>query len=491
MTGTTETPIEFEKDFLNIIDGKPRNGKQIHQSTNPSDGKPLWDVPIASAEDLDDAVKAAQKAFQTWSRTKWEDRVEIIKKIVDEFQKYENEMANILMLEAGKPFQFAKMEIGFAVDGLKYFSEVTATEPSFPDEVTSDDKDVKIIHRWAPLGVVGAICPWNFPLAISMNKIGPALLTGSCIIMKPSPFTPYSILKFTEIAQRFLPPGVLQALNGDDKMGPMMTEHPGIAKISFTGSSPTGKRVMASCAKTLKRVTLELGGNSAAIICPDVDVNKVAFSVALGAFFNSGQLCVASKRLYVHEDIYDDMLKALTNVVKSWKTGGTHEEGVMLGPVQNYLQHKIVKDFFEDCASNGYEFALPGSVDEGKGFVIQPAIVNNPPDSARIVREEQFGPIVPMMKWKDEDDVIARVNDSDTGLGGAVYSADTDYAQKLGNRIEAGTIWINSNEKPLASAYFSGQKESGLGGEGGRHGLYEYMVAQVTHLYKNDVAKSA
>lgn len=175
-------------------------------------------------------------------------------------------------------------------------------------------------------------------------------------------------------------------------MGPMITEHPGIAKISFTGSSATGKRVMASSAKTLKRVTLELGGNSAAIICADVDVNKVAFNVALGAFYNSGQLCVASKRLYVHKDIYQDMLKALTDLVQSWKTGGTHEEGIMLGPVQNDMQHKIVKDFFEDCASNGYDFALPGSHGHGgDGFVIQPAIVNNPPDTARIVREEQFG----------------------------------------------------------------------------------------------------
>jgi acyl-CoA reductase-like NAD-dependent aldehyde dehydrogenase len=245
--------------------------------------------------------------------------------------------------------------------------------------------------RHVPLGVVGAILPWNFPLPISMNKIGPALLTGSTIIMKPSPFTPYSVLKLVEIAQKFLPPGVLQALNGDDKLGPLMTEHPGINMITFTGSTPTGKRVMASCAKSVKRVTLELGGNSAAIICPDVDVNKVAPKVALAAFFNSGQICVASKRLYVHKDIYQDMLQAVKKVVESWKTGVAVEDGTMLGPVQNKMQHAIVKDFFEDCASQGYDFALPGKVGEGNGFVIQPAIIDNPPDSARIVQEEQFG----------------------------------------------------------------------------------------------------
>ena len=259
------------------------------------------------------------------------------------------------------------------------------------DEIISDDANLRLTMRHIPLGVVGAICPWNFPLIIPMNKVGPALLTGSCIIIKPSPFTPYGVLKLVEIMQKFLPPGVLQAVNGDASMGPMMTEHPGIDNISFTGSSATGKRVMASAAKTLKRVTLELGGNSAAIICPDVDPVKIAPKVALGAFYNSGQLCVASKRLYVHKDIYQDMLKALSDVVTGWKTGPSTEDGIMLGPVQNEMQYRIVKEYFEDCASNGYEFAVPGSIEKTDGFVIQPAIVKNPPDSARIVKEEQFG----------------------------------------------------------------------------------------------------
>ncbi|EHK97551.1 putative Betaine aldehyde dehydrogenase, chloroplastic [Glarea lozoyensis 74030] len=390
MNGTKETPIEFEK-FHNIVDGLPRSSTNFHRGTNPSDGKELWEVPIASENDLDDAVEAARKAFKTWSKTKWEDRQEIIKNIAKEFMKYEAEMGKLVMLEGGKP--------------------------------------------------------------------------------------------------KFLPPGVLQALNGDDKLGPLMTEHPGINMITFTGSTPTGKRVMASCAKTLKRVTLELGGNSAAIICPDVDVNKVAPKVALAAFFNSGQICVASKRLYVHKDIYADMLAAVKKVVEGWKTAPAVEEGTMLGPVQNKMQHAIVKDFFEDCASQGYDFALQGEVGKGEGFVVQPAIIDNPPDDSRIVREEQFGPIVPMLQWEDEDEVIARVNDTTTGLGGAVYCADLDRAQRLASRIEAGNIWINSNEKPLPNAFFSGWKESGIGGESGRLGLYNYMNTQVTHLYKADVAK--
>lgn len=224
-----------------------------------------------------------------------------------------------------------------------------------------------------------------------MSKISTALLTGNVIIVKPSPFTPYSVLKFAEMVQQYLPPGVLQAINGDDRFGPMMTEHPGIDKISFTGSIATGKRVMAACAKTLKRVTLELGGNSACIICPDVDIEKVAPLLAINAFFNSGQICVASKRIFVHESIYKEMLEALKNVVKGWKVGGTTEEGCMLGPVQNEMQYNVVKGFFEDCAANGYDFALGGSFGDERGFVVQPAIVDNPPSNSRIVTEEPFG----------------------------------------------------------------------------------------------------
>ncbi|KAF4631036.1 hypothetical protein G7Y89_g7095 [Cudoniella acicularis] len=481
--GTTAKTWDFTH-FTNSVAGVPRGSPDIHHGINPSDGKPLWDVPIASANDLDDAVKAAQKAFKTWSKTTWAERQAILIKISEEYGKYGEEMGNIVRLEGGKPTPFANGEAVNSAQGLKYYAP-------FEEEVIEEDADIRLTMRHVPKGVIGAILPWNFPLAIAMNKVGPALLTGNCIIVKPSPFTPYSILKFAEIAQQFLPPGVLQALNGDNTMGPMMCEHPDIQVITFTGSSATGKKVMATAAKTLKDVTLELGGNSASVICPDVDVEKIASQVALGAFFNSGQLCVAAKRLYVHKDVYPEFLKALTEVVKNWKTGPTSED-VMLGPVQNEMQHRIVKEFFEDCASNNYDFALPGKVGDGAdGFVIQPAIIDNPPDSARIVREEQFGPIVPVMIWETEEDLISRVNNTQTGLGGSVWSADLERARRIGTQIEAGTIWINSFEKPLPQAYFSGFKESGIGGEGGRHGLYHYVNTQVIHQYKVDVGKSS
>jgi acyl-CoA reductase-like NAD-dependent aldehyde dehydrogenase len=214
---------------------------------------------------------------------------------------------------------------------------------------------------------------------------------GNCVIVKPSPYTPYSILKFAELAQSILPPGVLQALNGDETLGPAMTTHPGIGKISFTGSTKTGKLIMEAASKTLKAVTLELGGNSATIICPDVDVAVVAPQVAVGSFLNSGQFCLASKRIYVHESIYQEFLAAFKAVMKEWKAGPASKDGSVLGPVQNKMQYDIVREFFEDCKRSGYVFALGGGPDGGEGYVVQPAIVDNPPNDSKIVTQEPFG----------------------------------------------------------------------------------------------------
>lgn len=255
--------------------------------------------------------------------------------------------------------------------------------------------------RQQPLGTVVAICPWNYPLVLAIGKIAAALITGNCVIVKPSPFTPYSILKFVELVRHIFPAGVLQALNGDGTLGPILCNHSGVDKISFTGSVATGKKLAANAARSLKSVTLELGGNNASIVCSDVDVGAVAPQVAAGAFANSGQLCVASKRIYVHEDIYDEFLSVIVETVKSWTvaptTGG--QEGVMLGPVQNETQHGVVKQIFEDTRRNGYRFALGSDVgDPGTSLVIQPAIIDDPPDNALVVTAEAFGKTVACCK---------------------------------------------------------------------------------------------
>ncbi|KAM0469202.1 hypothetical protein ACHAP7_010100 [Fusarium lateritium] len=470
--------------FRNVIAGNLRLSDRMGRGVNPSNRKPLWDVPIASPADLREAVNAASASFPTWSKISWASRQARLKKAREALQSHRSEMAGLLSTEGGKPPQFGDLEVQHALDFLDFYSTLLQPEP----EVVQDDEHLRLTLTHHPIGVVGAICPWNYPLVLAVGKIAPALLSGNCIIVKPSPFTPYSAIKFAEIVRDIFPPGVLQAMHGDASLGPLMCEHPHIPKISFTGSTATGKKIMRSAAKTLKNLTLELGGNNASIVCKDVDVDIVAPQVALGSFFNSGQLCVASKRVFVHKDIYDAFLKKMVETVKSWKVGPPTAEGVMLGPVQNEMQYEIVKAFLKDTADNGYKFALGGNNGfDDSSFIIPPAIIDNPPDDSLVVKGEAFGPIVPVQSWANEDELLGRVNNTSTGLGGGVWSANTEISHRIASRIEAGSVWINSFEKPLPQAFLAGHKESGVGGEWGKHGILSHCQPQMIHYYKKPV----
>lgn len=470
--------LDFAK-FYNIVDGKQRGSEQIHHGINPSTGQELWDVPIASEQDLNDAVAAAKKAFPAWRDTPLEKRKEALVKIAELYQQHHQEFVTLLRKENGKPSQLANMEVKLAGDFFLYHASL-----DIPSE-TVEDAEKTLYTEYAPLGVCGAICPWNFPLVLSAGKMAPCLLTGNCMIVKPSPFTPYTSLKFVELAQEILPPGVLQVIGGNNELGAGMCEHPDIQKISFTGSTVTGKKVMATCSKTLKRVTLELGGNDASIVMPDVDIKKVAPQVAMGAFQNTGQVCVATKRIYIHETIYKEFLEEMTNFTKNLKTGNAEDDETMLGPVQNQMQYERVKGFFEDSKAKGYKFVAGApDVASGKGFFIQPTIIDNPPNDSRIIQEEPFGPIVPTQPWSDLEEVIARANDTNTGLGACVWGADVEKASQVARRLEAGSVFVNSFEKPTPQAIFGGHKESGIGGEWGTTGLLAYCNARVIHVYK-------
>jgi len=465
-------------EFYNIVDGKKRESKEQHYGTNPATREKLWAVPIGSQQDVDDAVVAGQKAFESWSQTTMQERKELITKYKDHYMAHSDEMTTLLCQETGKPKAIAEME----TKGIAgFFDHHLSLE--LPEERMEDDEKV-LLTRYTPLGVVGAICPWNFPIILSIAKVIPAVMTGNTIIVKPSPFTPYTALKAIELAQDIFPPGVVQVLGGDDKLGPMFTAHPGISKISFTGSIATGKKIMAASAPTLKRVTLELGGNDASIVLPDVDVKKTAPELVMGAFQNSGQVCVATKRIYIHEDIYEEMLKEMVEFTKSLKTGAP-ESGAMLGPIQNEMQYEKVKGFFEDTKSKGYKFAV-GEPEVGKsnGFYIQPTIIDNPPNDSRIIQEEPFGPIVPTQPWSDEEEVIRRANNSLAGLGACVWGRDVERAERIGKRLQAGSVFVNSWEKPTPQAIFGGHKESGIGGEWGKEGLKAFCNPHVLHTYK-------
>lgn len=380
--------LSFDK-FHNIIDGKPRSADKFHQGVDPSTGEKLWDVPIATQQDVDDAVVAAEKAFKTWSKTPVEERKKMITKFDELYRSYEKEFTDLMCKETGKPRMFANGEVKGGSSQLQWHANLDIPTDTF------EDKQKKVFTTYKPVGVCVGLLPWNFPIFLSVGKIAPALLTGCTMIVKPSPYTPFTSLKIVELAQQIFPPGVLQAVGGDDSLGPMFTAHPGVQKITFTGSIATGKKIYAACAKTLKRITLELGGNDPCIVCPDIDMDKQLSEVMMGAFFNSGQVCVASKRIYVHKDIYDTFLQKMIEFTKGMKVGSSDEPKVMVGPMQNSMQYDKVLDFFKDSREKGYKFAVgEAEPKKGKGFFINPTIIDNPPNDSMIITEEVFSPYI-------------------------------------------------------------------------------------------------
>lgn len=303
-------------------------------SINPSTGVALPEVPVSTKDEVDRAVEFSRAAFKTWSKTSFDERANLVQAYADAIEAQRESLQKLLVLEQGKPLSLAQTEFDMALGWLRTFATMEVK-----DEVLLDDEDKTVTQTYTPLGVCGAIVPWNWPVLLGLGKIGPALVTGNTVIVKPSPYTPYCDLKLGEIAAQIFPPGVVQVLSGGEDLGPMLTEHPDIDKIAFTGSTATGKLVMKSCSYTLKRVTLELGGNDACIICEDVDIDAVVPRVAALAFLNSGQICMLVKRIYVHEAIYDKFLAALVAFSKGLKTGDGFEEDAFVGPIQNKLQY--------------------------------------------------------------------------------------------------------------------------------------------------------
>ena len=338
------------------------------------------------------------------------------------------------------------------------------------------------------MGVVGGIVPWNFPVMMAIQKIVPAILSGCTIVLKPSPFTPLTTLRIAELIKDVVPAGVVNVITGEDSLGPLITGHPDIDKITFTGSTATGKKIMEGASKDLKRITLELGGNDASIVLPDADVEKVAEQLFWSSFSNAGQICVAAKRIYIHEDIYDDLSKAIAEYAKGVTVGDGSQQGTGVGPIQNRKQFERVCELIQDAKDSGYTFLVGGDVDpSGSGYFVPITILDNPPEDARIVAEEQFGPVMPLMKFSTEEEAIARANASEYGLAGAVWTKDADKGVAIAEQLETGTVWVNEflHINPLAP--FGGHKQSGFGAEYGIEGLKEFTYPQVITV-KRDAA---
>lgn len=471
--------MDFSRDFTMTIDGRGVGAEGQFTVLNPATEEAITQAPDMSEEQLDQAVAAARQAFGTWKSTPIDDRRAVLRTLSAELARHVDQFARLLTLEQGKPLADAAQEIGACVYWLQ---EVAGQR--LEAEILSDTPDRRIELRHVPIGVAAAIVPWNFPMGLAMFKLAPALLAGNTLILKPSPFTPLTALKFGELARDILPPGVLNVVSGGDRLGPWITAHRGIDKVSFTGSTATGKAVLRSAADNLKRVTLELGGNDPAIVLPDVDVDAIAPRLFWAAFANSGQLCIAAKRIYVHASIYDRFAGALVDYAKTVKVGDGAEPETQIGPIQNRPQFERVRALLAEARAIGTTFLLGGDVPERKGYFIPIAIADNPDDSLRLVAEEAFGPVVPLLKFSHVEEAIERANATPYGLAASVWGKDLDAAQSVADRIEAGTVWINTVQELGPGQPFGGHKQSGSGVENGCEGLLEYTNSQVMVLCK-------
>ena len=473
--------MQFDTNYVMTINGEAVVTKNTQPVYNPATRAVFAEVPDASKELLDDTVRAARQALGPWRNTPVSQRQTAMEDFADLLEAHSEELMTLLTREQGKPRAGAEFEVLGSVAWIR----AIATQ-SLPDELVEETDERRVITRFTPVGVVGAIVPWNFPILLSIWKIAPALMAGCTLVLKPSPYTPLCDLKMVELAQQAFPPGVLSAVSGGDDLGRWITSHPGINKVAFTGSTETGRHVMRSAADTIKRVTLELGGNDPAIVLPDVDAKAIAPELFWAAFQNNAQFCNVSKRLYIHEDVYDEVRDALVEFIEAnIKVGDGTLEDTDLGPIQNSMQYGKVKDYFADCHANGYKFALGGKIDEkAKGWFVPVSLVDNPPENSRIVQEEPFGPILPLLKWSDEDDVIARANDTIYGLGATVWGKDLNAVERIGSQLEAGTVWLNEVHQYSPFQAFGGHKQSGLGCENSLHGLMEYTNWQTTTLKK-------
>ena len=472
-------------DYTMTIDGKAVTSSATIQAINPANEQVITTVPDASREQLDQAVAAARHAFSAWAATPLTERRAVLGRIAGILAANAASLGELLALEQGKPLAKAQEEVFISA----HWCAEVAKLPLEPDTLVDAPDSLVQVHR-VPIGVVGAIVPWNFPVALAFFKIAPALLAGNTMVLKPSPMTPLTALKFGELLRDALPPGVFNVVSGGDALGPWMTAHPGIDKISFTGSTATGRKVMESGAATLKRLTLELGGNDAAIVLPDVDVDTVAPLIFWGAFSNSAQFCLAIKRLYIHDAVYDRLSQALAKLASTVKLGAATEAGVELGPVQNKAQFERLKGLLADCKAQGLKIIAGGEVSNQPGFFFPVTLVDNPPESSRIVQEEPFGPILPLLRFTDIDEAVARANASPYGLGASVWTADEAQGLAIGRRLQAGTVWVNeihtiSPLKPMA-----GHKQSGLGVEQGEDGLLEYTLPQTVSLKRSSTGSS-
>jgi acyl-CoA reductase-like NAD-dependent aldehyde dehydrogenase len=467
------------KTYPLIVDGQLITTGKMLEVRNPADESLVGTCPTADAALLDRAVAAARKALPAWSALPDAERVAKLNAIADLIEKHHAELAELVTREQGKPQNGmgANVEAG----GTAAWTRVTASL-SIPVETIQDDAAGKITIERRPVGVVGSITPWNWPMLIATWHVMPALRVGCTVVAKPASCTPLSTLRLYELMNSVLPPGVVNIVAGSGEIGDRMAKHPGINKIVFTGSTGTGKTVATGAISTFKRMTLELGGNDAGIVLPGTKVEPLLEKLFWGCFINGGQTCAALKRLYVHESQYEEVVQKFADYVSKVPVGNGMDPKSLIGPVTNRAQRDIVSSFVEDARKKGARIVTGGVMPTGPGYFYPLTVAADCTDDMLLVKEEQFGPAIPIIKYKTVDEAIARANALDVGLGGSVWGNDVAEATKYAVRLECGTTWVNQHGGLHPLACFGGVKASGVGTEFNVDGLKEYTTIQVVNV---------
>ena len=466
------------KDFGLVINGSIVLGAGTLEVINPATEQVFSHCGRADRSQVDAAVAAALTAFPGWERRGIDDRRRHLLAIADGLEERLDEFVQLLTAEQGKPLEAAAGELKGGIGMLRALAMM-----NLESRLIREDDNTQVFEHRTPLGVVAAITPWNFPFFILMAKFAPALLAGNTMVAKPAPTTPLTTLLLGQLCMELLPPGVFNVVVDDNDLGDYLTSHPDVAKISFTGSTATGKKVLASSAASLKRITLELGGNDPAIVLPDVHATSAAPGIFAAAMANSGQVCIAIKRVYVHSSAYDAFCDALAAHARNTVVGDGAMAGTQLGPLHNKAQYDKVCGLIERAREDGNIIA-GGVFPTRPGYFILPTIVRDIPDDAQLVREEQFGPVLPILAYDSIDDAIERANDSEFALGASVWSNDLEQARRVAVRLTAGTVWINTHLDLQPDLPFRGARQSGMGAELGRAGLEEFTQAHVVHVAK-------
>jgi acyl-CoA reductase-like NAD-dependent aldehyde dehydrogenase len=452
--------------FRMLIDGELVSDAPPLPVIDPATATVFAEAPDCSRVQLDRAVAAARRAFPAWRDLGLERRRELLERLPPIVEAAQSSLAPLLTREQGKPIAAARGELGSTLRFMRAQCGLT-----LPETVNEDGPQRRSVTRRVPVGVVAALAPWNFPVLLAWWKVIPALLAGNTVVLKPSPLTPLTVLRIGELLADVLPAGVLNVISGGDDLGPWLTAHDGVDKVSFTGSTQTGRRVMEGAARTLKRLTLELGGNDAAIVLPDADVDAIVPSLFWSAFTNSGQVCIATKRLYVHRDRYDAVREGLAAYARTVVVGPGLEPRSQLGPVQNERQYRRVRGLVEQARSAGLKVCFEGDAPGGPGYFLPITLIDNPPEDSAVVAEEAFGLVLPLLRYDSIDEVVQRANASPYGLAGSVWGRDEALAVQVAQRIESGTVWVNESMYLSPDAPFAGHRQSGLGTEHGLDGI--------------------